>query len=166
MPVSTWNEERPGRRPVKYSQEAGQHERTALMGNIRAMPERARRAVAPSRLGSLTRGARLKSQGNHGRKATGEAVATPSKGPYKTRSTPTRTAKPTTGGVAGTTTPPRTVTPEQRSKAWSYQKSRSRRVRSKEKEREGRRPKRLWPPNKVKLSMSKSRTRTCGKLRP
>jgi len=91
-------------------------------GRIRAVPERARRVVAPSRLGSLTWGARLKSQGNHGRRATGEAGVTPTKGFHKTRSTPTKTAKPTAGGVAGTATPPRTAMPEQQSRAQSYRK--------------------------------------------
>jgi len=121
--------------------------------------------VAPSRLGSLTRGARLKSQGNHGRRAIGEAGVTPTKGSHKTRSTPTEMAKPAAGGVAETATPPRTATPEQWSRARSYWKSRGRRARSKGKEKGGRMLRRLQPPNKPNPPMSRSRTKTCEKPR-
>jgi len=120
----------------------------------------------PKQAGSLTRGARLKSQGNHGRRATGEVVVTPTKGSHKTRSTPTGTAKPAAGGVAGTATPPRTATPEQRARAQSYRKSRSRQAQSNGKGKGVKMPRSLQPPNKPNPPTSKSRTKTCGKPWP
>jgi len=91
-------------------------------GNIRKGTE----SGGPKQAGKPDSGARLKSQGKHGQKATGEAVATPTRGFPRMKSTPTGTAKQVAGGVDETATPLRTAMPVHRSRVWSYQKPRNR----------------------------------------
>jgi len=104
----------------------GAGRKDSLDGKNPGNARKGKESSGPKQAGKSDSGGKADSQGNCGQRATGEVVATPSRGSHKTRSTPTKPARPTAGGVAGTTTPPRTVTPEQRSRAQSYQKPRSR----------------------------------------
>ena len=98
------------------------------------------------------------------RRATGGAVATPTRGFPRMKSTPTGTRKQVAGGVDETATPRRTVMPAHRSRARSYRRPRNSQARFRGKGKGGRRPRRLQPQSNPRQSTSKTRKRTCGRL--
>jgi len=129
-------------------------------GNIRKGTE----SGGPKQAGKPDSGARLKSQGKHGQKATGEAVATPTRGFPRMKSTPTGTAKQVAGGVDETATPLRTAMPVHRSRVWSYQKPRNRQAQIRGKGKGGGMLRRLRPTSKPHQE-KKSASRRTGCVR-
>jgi len=129
-------------------------------GNIRKGTE----SGGPKQAGKPDSGARLKSQGKHGQKATGEAVATPTRGFPRMKSTPTGTAKQVAGGVDETATPLRTAMPVHRSRVWSYQKPRTRQAQIRGKGKGGGMLRRLRPTSKPHQE-KKSASRRTGCVR-